>query len=48
MAQRIIKGYTNTPTGRVHWVKEDDDGVVDFGFNTYIFIKKAINNILKK
>ena len=36
----MIKGWTNTPEGRVHWEKEK--GVVDFGFNVYVFTKKQV------
>jgi len=44
MGQKVIRGYTNTPGGRVHW-KATPEGITDLGFNFFVRIKKVLRRL---
>jgi len=43
MGQKVIRGYTNTSGGRVHW-EATPEGITDFGFNIFVRIKKILRH----
>ncbi len=44
---RVTGGWTNTGSGRTHWKQEEEKGIVDIGFNSYVWLKKVFT-IFKK